>query len=141
MQLSPYFNFNGNAEEALNFYAKALGGKIAFSMKWGESPMAKEVPAEFQNKLMHGSVCLGNGALIMGCDAPPERYKPAGGGATSIAVEKVDEAKRIFDELSAGGTVFMPFGPTFWAEGFGMFKDKYGIPWMVNCEKPMDAQA
>lgn len=141
VHLNPYLNFNGNAEEALNYYAKTLGGQMAFKMTWGESPMSKEMPAELHDKLLHGSVCLGNGALIMGCDVPPARYEKAKGGCTSIGVDTVEEAKRIYDALVEGGNVDMPFGPTFFSEGFGMLRDRFGTPWMVNCTKPVAGQA
>lgn len=141
VQLNPYLNFNGNAEEALNFYAKTLGGQMAFKMTWGESPMCKEMPAEIHGKLMHGSVCLGSGALIMGCDTPPERYETAKGGCTCIGTEDVEEAKRIYEALAEGGKVDMPFGPTFFSQGFGMLRDRFGIPWMVNCTKQVDMPA
>ena len=136
VQLDPYFNFNGNAEEALNFYAETLGGTLQFSMKWADSPMCKEVPESYGQKLMHGTVTLGENGVIMGSDVPPGRYQPAGGGATSISTKTVEEAQRIFTALSTGGTVQMPFGPTFWSDGFGMVQDRFGIKWMVSCPKP-----
>jgi len=136
MQLSSHLGFNGNCEEAMNFYAKTFGGTVVFKMTWKESPMCDQVGADFQGKIMHMAVKVGN-STVMGADAPPGRHQKAQGIVESIAVEDLDDAKRIFDVLAEGGSVQMPFQETFWAKGFGMATDKYGIPWMVNCEKPM----
>jgi PhnB protein len=138
MQLSSHLGFNGNCEEAMKFYAKTFGGTVMFKMTWGESPMSDQVQADFQDKIMHMSVKVGN-STVMGADSPPGRHQKAQGIMESIAVEELEDAKRIFNALAEGGSVQMPFAETFWAKGFGMATDKYGIPWMVNCEKPMTA--
>ena len=75
--------------------------------------------------------------VLMGSDAPPGRQQEAGGFSLSISVTEPAEADRIFDALSEKGKATMPIGETFWAHRFGMLVDQYGIPWMVNCEKPM----
>ncbi len=136
MQLSSHLGFDGNCDEAMNFYAKTFGGSINFTMTWAESPMADQVGPEFQNKIMHQAVKIGN-TVMMGADAPPGRYQKPQGIVISMAIDDLDEAKRIFDVLAEGGSIQMPFGETFWAKGFGMLTDRFAIPWMVNCEKPM----
>jgi PhnB protein len=135
-KLSTHLNFNGNCEEALNFYANVLGGLIEFKMTWGESPMSAQMPAEEQDKIMHMSMRMG-GDTLMGADAPPNRFQKAQGMTVSISMDEVADAKKAFEALADGGQTTMPFQETFWAKGFGMCTDKFGTPWMVNCEKQM----
>lgn len=137
MNFSTHLNFNGNCDEAMKFYEKTFGGKIEFKMTWGESPMCKEVGADFQDKIMHESMSLGH-TMLMGADAPPGRFQKAQGIVVSINVETPEDADRVFKSLSDGGSVQMPIAETFWAKRFGMATDKFGIPWMVNCSKPMN---
>jgi len=135
MQSNPYLNFNGQCDAAFKFYEKCLVGKIAFKMTYGESPMAKETPPERHNRILHARLIVGN-AVIMGSDTPPECYQKPQGFSVSINVEKPEEAERVFTALSEKGSVGMPITETFWALRFGMLVDQFGIPWMINCEKP-----
>ena len=135
MQLNPYLNFNGQCEAAFEFYQKCLGGKIEMIMTFGESPMATQVPAEWRGKVMHVRMNVGDNVL-MGSDAPPDRYQGPQGFSVSIGVDKAEEAERIFKALSDGATIQMPLQQTFWALRFGSLVDKFGIPWMINCEQP-----
>jgi PhnB protein len=96
--------------------------------------MAAQMPPEMRDKVMHVSL-EAKGATLMGSDAPPDRFKPAQGFAVSVNVDTADEAERIFAALSEGATVGMPIQETFWATRFGMLVDRFGTPWMVNCEK------
>lgn len=133
--MQAYLTFNGNAAEALAFYAKALGGKVIFSMTFGESPMGAETPDAYKGKIMHATL-EARGHQLMASDMPPgmafEGYK---GFSLSVQGNNVDEGKKLFEALAEGGEVTMPYGPQFWAVGFGMLTDKFGVPWMVNCEK------
>jgi PhnB protein len=133
--MQAYLTFNGNAAEALAFYAKALGGKVVFSMTFGESPMGAETPDAYKGKIMHATL-EARGHQLMASDMPPgmafEGYK---GFSLSVQATNVDEGKKLFDALAEGGAVTMPYGPQFWAVGFGMLTDKFGVSWMVNCEK------
>jgi len=139
MYLSTHLGFDGNCEEAMNFYAKTFDGKVDFKMTWGESPMSGQVPAEAQGRIMHMSVKVGVTSL-MGADGPPgKEAKKAQGMVMSISDPDLEKATQIFKALTEGGSVEMPFAETFWAKGFGMGTDRFGIPWMVNCEKPMPA--
>lgn len=135
MQFLPYLNFNGKCREALEFYRQALGGEIVAMHTFGESPGCEGMTAEQGRDLvMHGRL-VADGAVIMGSDAPPDRYQPAQGIWVSLMVDDAAESERIFHALSAGGSVEMPIGETFWAERFAMFNDRFGIPWMINCER------
>ena len=131
-----YLNFNGNCEEAMNFYAKLLGGNIVMMMKAKGSPMEKDSPPEFLDKIMHARMTLGTNVL-MASDAPPNRYSKPQGFSVSVSVEDPKEADRIYAGLAAGGIQTMPITETFWAIRFGACVDRFGTPWMVNCEKEM----
>ena len=133
MQLNPYLNFKGHCEEAFKSYEKSLKGNIEFLMRNGESPMADKTPPDQKNNVLHATLLFGD-QVIMGADAPPEYYEKPQGFSISITVKEVQEAERIFNELSAGGSVRMPLQKTFWAQRFGMFTDRFDIPWMINCE-------
>jgi PhnB protein len=133
MQLNAYLLFNGDCEAAFQFYAKVLGGKIEAMMPHTGTPAEPFVPAEWRNKILHARMTVGE-AVLMASDAPPGRYSKPQGFSVSTNVKDPAEAERIFKALSEGGTITMPFEKTFWAERFGMATDRYGIPWMVNCE-------
>jgi PhnB protein len=131
-----YLNFAGNCEEAFTNYETILGGKIIAMMKARGTPMEKDVAEEFWDKIMHARMTVG-GMVIMGSDAPPEHFKPQQGFSVNIGVDTPAEADRIYAALAEGGTQIMPIAETFWAHRFGMCVDRFGTPWMVNCEKPM----
>ena len=135
MQLNPYLSFDGRCEAAFKFYEKALGGKIVAKMTYGETPMKEQSPAELHGKIAHIRMSIGD-TLLMGSDSPPNRYEPAKGITVMLGIDTPAEAERVFKELSEGGTVTMPIEETFWARRFGMLTDQFGIPWMVNCERP-----
>ncbi len=138
MQIQPYLSFYGRCEEALAFYQQALGAEVLFKMRFGEAP--PEVPAcapELAQKIMHASFRIGE-SIMMGSDG--DMSKSSGtqhaGFNVSITLDDVAKGEKIFNGLADGGTVGMPWQPTFWALGFGMVTDKFGIPWMVNVERP-----
>ena len=132
MEVSPYLNFDGQCAEAFRFYEKTLGGTIVMMQTFGDSPAKDQVPPDWRDKIVHVRLDLG-GHTIMGSDAPPPNYSAPQGVFISVNVQLAD-AKRVFDALSAGGKVTMPFGATFWSPGFGMAFDRFGVPWMVNAE-------
>jgi len=134
MQLNPYLTFNGQCEEAFKFYAQSLGGKIVAMMTHEGTPMAKNTPPEWLKKIIHARVMVGD-KIVMGSDAPPDHYKPMQGFSVTLGIDEPAEADRVFHALSQGGTVTMPIQETFWARRFGMLVDRFGTPWMINCEK------
>ena len=134
MQLNPYLFFNGQCEAAFKFYAQVLGGKIDGMLTHAGTPAEQQVPAEWRDKIMHARLIVGD-QVLMASDAPPDHYEKPTGFSVSIQIKDKAEAERIFNALAEGGKVQMPFGQTFWAAGFGMCADRFGIPWMVNCEK------
>ena len=135
MQLNPYLSFNGQCETAFKFYQRCLGGEIVAMFTYAGSPMAEQTPPEWQNKIMHARLVVDD-KVLMGSDAPPDRYDGTKGFSVTIGVDDPAEAERVFSALSANGTVQMPLQQTFWAVRFGMFVDQFGIPWMINCEQP-----
>jgi PhnB protein len=135
MKIQSYLTFDGTCKQAFEFYAKALGAKIEMMMTHGESPMAEQTPKDWRDKIMHASLTVGDQSL-MGSDRPPGDKEPVGGFSVSLSVDKPAEAERLFKALSQGGTVRMEMQETFWAQRFGMLTDRFGVPWMVNCERP-----
>jgi PhnB protein len=133
MQLNPYLLFNGDCEQALKYYEQTLGGKIESMMTFAGTPAAEHVPAEWGNKVLHGSIKI-DGDELMVSDAPPGHYETPKGISVSLSLNDRAKAERIFNALAENGTVQMPFEKTFWASGFGMCVDRFGIPWMINCE-------
>jgi PhnB protein len=132
-----YLSFDGRCEEAFKRYEKVFGGKILMMMRHADAPPGSGVPQnpEVANRIMHARLEAG-GRLLMGGDAPLQGPSKPQGFCVSVSVDNPTEAERIFGELSEGGTITMPIGETFWAQRFGMVTDKFGTPWMVNCEKP-----
>jgi len=133
MQLNPYLFFNGNCADAFKFYEKCLGGKIVTLMTHEGTPAAEQVPANWREKIIHARMTVGD-QVLMGSDAPPDRYAPMKGFGVSFAVDSPADAERIFKALSEKGAVGMPMQQTFFAVRFGMVVDQFGTPWMITCE-------
>jgi PhnB protein len=134
VKINAYLSFDGNCKEAFQFYAQCLGGKVVAMFSYGGTPAAEHVPAELGDKIMHARLAVGDQA-IMGSDAVPQYpYEGVKGCTISLNVDTAAEAEKLFQSLSAGGQVMMPMQQTFWAERYGMFVDRFGVPWMVNCQ-------
>ncbi len=137
MQINPYLFFNGKCEAAFRFYEKTLGGKVVAMMTYGDAPDPTQTPPDQRKQIMHARMTVGD-MVLMGSDAPPDRFNKPQGFSVSLGIKEPAEADRIFAGLSQGGaTVIMPIAETFWAKRFGMLVDQYGTPWMINCEKPV----
>jgi PhnB protein len=134
MQVNPYLTFNGNCEEAFNFYAKVLGGTVTAMMSHEGTPAESHVKPEWKKKILHAQVKAGD-FTIMGSDAAPERYEAAKGFSVCLVIKTPQECERVFHDLADGGKVEMDIQPTFWSARFGVLKDRYGTPWMINCEQ------
>lgn len=136
-QLNTYLAFDGTCAKAFRFYEKVLGGKVVMMMTYRDMPAGAGPPPapEFADRVMHARMMIGD-LPLMGGDAPPGRYSKPHGFCVNVAIANPAEAERVFKALAAGGTVTMPMAETFWARKFGMLTDKFGTPWMVNCEKP-----
>ena len=136
MQVNPYVFFNGNCEDALNFYHDALGAQTHMLMRYSDSPEPGNNPPGSDKLIMHARVQIGD-SVVMFSDAVMGEPVKHDGFSLSIGSKDVAQAQRMFDALAAGGEVQMPFAKTFWSPGFGMLKDKFGIAWMVNVETQM----
>ena len=139
--VNAYVNFNGNCEEAFNFYRSVFGGNFAYFGRFKDVPSmdGNPVPAADADKIMHVSLPISKETILMGSDfssSMPYPYAAGNNFGLSIAVGSRKDADRIFGGLSAGGKVTMPMADTFWGAYFGMFTDKYGVNWMVNYDKP-----
>lgn len=133
----PYLTFDGQTAEALAFYAQALGGEVLFSQTFGDSPMKGDIPPAFHDRVMHATLKLPSGELMASDAGPWAPFEgPIRSCGLSLPFTDVDAARKAFDALAEGGEVTMPLGKTFWAAAFGMVTDKFGVPWLVNCDTP-----
>jgi PhnB protein len=98
------------------------------------TPAAEHVPPQWGKKILHARLSVGD-EVLMGSDAPPDRYEPMKGFSVTINVKEPKDAERIFHALAENGTVRMPIEKTFWALRFGMLVDQFGTPWMISCEQ------
>ena len=136
MKLEPYLLFNGNCEEAMQFYAKALGAKVEMLIRYSESPDPPPpdmVPPGFENKVMHVSCTIGGARLMASDDCLGT--KPFGGFSLSLSVPDAASVDRAFNALAEGGKTIMPPGKTFWSPRFGMLSDRFGVGWMIGVEE------
>jgi PhnB protein len=136
--MNPYINFNGNTEDAFNFYKSVFGGEFAFVQRFKDvkdQPGLSNVPEQDMNKIMHIALPIGKTSMLMATDVLTSMGQPeVSGNNISIALspESKAEADKIFGGLSAGGQVIVPMSDMFWGAYFGMFIDKFGIQWMLN---------
>ena len=128
----PYLNFNGNAAEALAFYAKAFGGKTLFQQTFGESPMADQTPDQYKNKVMHATFQAGELTFMVSDCMPDQPVKGGTNMSLSLNFKSVADIDKTFATLSEGSDIIMPLQDTFWGARFGMLTDKFGINWMFN---------
>ena len=134
--INPYIHFNGNAEEAFTFYKSVFGGEFAMVARFKDLASDEHPIAENEaNKIMHISLPIGKTSVLMGSDTPEfmgKHNENETRSKISINAETKEEADKLFSGLSAGGTVEMPIDNSPWGSYFGMFRDKYGIEWMVS---------
>lgn len=135
MKIITSLSFRGQCCEAFQFYATVLGGKITAAIPYGEGPPGMPVDAKVKDWLMHCWLEVGDQAL-MGADMDigwaPNIDKAKNGFDVTLHTASMEEARRWFDQLSAGGRVNQAFSETFWSPGYGSLVDKFGVPWMVN---------
>ena len=132
--INPYLNFNGNTEEAFNFYKSVFGGEFLVIQRFKDTPEAGKIPTEDENKLMHIALPIGKGNILMGTDATESSGRVTQGNSIhlSVSTDSDIETKNIFTALSAGGKVTIPLDKMFWGAYFGMCTDKFGVQWMVS---------
>lgn len=138
MNVNPYLNFAGNTEEAFNYYKSVFGGEFAMLQRFGSMPDSDKMPPGVENMIMHVSLPIGNGNILMGTDAPEQMgFKVNMGNNFYICLgpDSKEDADRLFAGLSAGGKVEMALQDTFWGAYYGSCTDKFGVQWMVNYQQ------
>ena len=134
-QINPYINFNGNTEEAFNFYKSVFGGEFLTIMRFKDfSNPENPIEKEEENKIMHIALPIGNN-ILMANDVPKSLGRVnenENRSKIAITAESLEEADKLYNGLSNGGKIEMPIGDSPWGTYFGMFRDKYGIEWMVD---------
>ena len=135
-QCSAYLNFNGNCREAFDFMWKRRAASSSCCRPTPTRPGGTPISDDYGSKVLHARIKYGQ-TILMGSDAPPHLQSTPAGFGISLNVDTPEEADRIFENLSVGGHAHMPIAETFFAHRFGMLKDKFGMPWLVLCEKPM----
>jgi PhnB protein len=136
--VNPYLNFNGNTEEAFNFYKSVFGGEFAMVMRFKEMPESEKMPAGDAEKIMHIALPLKNGSVLMATDALEcmgQKLTAGNNFYICISTESKEEGNKLFDALSAGGKVGMPYEKQFWGAWHGQFADKFGINWMIDFDE------
>jgi PhnB protein len=134
MKMTTYVNFPGTCSEALDYYAKHLGGKIVMKSTFDQMPDPKMAPPGMEKKILHARMTLGD-TVLMASDGP--KVEPMRSAYLCLAVDSNEEAERIYNALSDGGEVFIKMGEQFFAHRFGQLRDKFGVNWMIIHEKPM----
>ncbi|MBK7475024.1 MAG: VOC family protein [Haliscomenobacter sp.] len=144
-QINPYIHFNGNAEEAFTFYKSVFGGEFAMLMRFKDLEIPGSIANEREaNKIMHIALPIGKHDILMGSDTPEAlgvHNLNETRSKISISAESKEEADSLYNGLSAGGQVEMPIADSPWGSYFGMFRDKYGIEWMVDFDPKYNEQA
>ena len=142
--LHTYLNFDGNAEEAFDFYKRAFGGEFSSVVRFKDFPMeGVDVPKADENKMMHISLPIGDGSILMASDtleAFGQTLVQGNNAYISVQPTSQEEADRIFNALSEGGQVEMPIATQAWGDYYGSFKDKFGVQWMVNYSPPREEE-
>jgi PhnB protein len=142
--INPYLNFNGNSEEAFNFYKSVFGGEFALIIRFKDMP-PHELPLseEDSNKIMHIALPIGKGNVLMATDfleSMGQKMEEGNRYSVSISAESKEEADKLFNGLSLGGQIEMPIADSPWGSYFGLFKDKFGIQWMVDFDPKYNGQ-
>lgn len=136
--INPYLNFQGNTEEAFNFYRSVFGGEFSTMMRFGEVPGMEQMPENEKKMFMHISLPIGKNTLMATDALESMNQKLITGNNIHLSVhtDSREEADALYGKLSAGGNPTMPMAEQFWGDYFGMAIDKFGIQWMINYAKP-----
>jgi PhnB protein len=132
MKLIPYIHFGGNAEEAMNFYAEALGGQIVSIQRYSDAPMPSD--EDYKQKVMHGRLTFDDNLIMVSDVFKGEPVSTGGNVQLSIDVPEENKITEVFHKMAEGGTITMGLEKQFWGAIFGMLKDKFGVVWMFNHE-------
>jgi PhnB protein len=133
LHITPHLSFDGRCEAAFRTYQRLLGGEIGIMLTYGDSPLAGDVPVEMRGKILHASLRFDE-REITGTDVAPADYRKPQGFSVTLSFSGLARAEEIFRGLADGGQVHMPLQKTFWAAGFAVLVDRFGVPWEINCE-------
>ncbi|MCW3126837.1 MAG: hypothetical protein JWO03_2495 [Bacteroidetes bacterium] len=139
LSTNPYFNFQGNTEDAMNFYKTVFGGEFTLFQRFNDMPGCEKMPKEEQSKIMHISLVTPKGQVFMATDALESMEQKLTFGNNQyvhISTESETETDKLFGGLSAGGHIEMPVNKTFWGAYCGMCCDKFGVQWMLTYTYP-----
>lgn len=138
MKANIYLNFNGNAEEAFNFYRSVFGGEFTAVHRMSEAPESDKLPENERNRILHISLPLGENLILMASDileSAGHQLKEGNNSYICIHPDNEEKAHQTFNDLAEGGEIEMPLEQQFWGTLFGSFTDKFGIRWMVDYYK------
>jgi PhnB protein len=137
-KVNPYLTFNGNCEEAMNFYRSVFKTEFVTMVRFKDFPKeSNEMPENTLNQIMHAALPIGKETMLMACDSP-RAFPPVAFGqhlSLSVSADSKEEADQLFNGLAQGGRIAMPMDNTFWGAYFGMLVDKFGVIWMVAYDK------
>lgn len=132
-EMNVHVAFAGHCREAMEFYAEVTGGNLEAVITYGETPAAEDVAPDMHDRVIHASLNL-RGRRLMGADMSGDCYQPPQGAQVHLEYDDPEQAEQVFRKLSDGGAVIMPFEKTFWAQRFGMAKDRFGVQWMISSQ-------
>lgn len=135
--INPYLNFNGQAEEAFNFYRSVFGGEFIFLQRMKEIPGGNKLPESEKELILHIALPVGKGNILMGSDTLESQGNTVTVGNNfhiALSTDSEEETDKLFAALSDGGKITMPVAKMFWGDYFGMCTDRFGIQWMVSYE-------
>jgi PhnB protein len=130
MAMTAHLSFSGQCGEAFSFYAQLFGAELKM-LTYGDTPMAKEVPADWAEKIVHATLSF-DGSELAGSDVQLEHYQRPQGFSVLVDVEGDEKARRVFTALAERGSIVLPIQETFWSPAFGVVVDRFGIPWEIN---------
>jgi PhnB protein len=131
LRISPHLTYDGQCRAAFERYRAVLGGTLTTIITYGESPLASQFEPRWHDRILHATLAL-DGLELLGADELPDRYRAPQGIFIGLTLRSTEHARQVFEGLAQGGRITLPFQRTFWATGFGMLVDAFGIPWEVS---------
>jgi PhnB protein len=133
VNLIPYLTFEGNAEEAMKFYADVFGGEIIQIGRYGEMQNA-DIPEDYKDKVLHGRLKFGNNLIYCSDTFPGQNVDKGSQISLSVEFESEAQINKVYEKLSQQGQVKMPLEKTFWGAKYAKLTDRFGITWDLNCQ-------
>ena len=137
-KVNPYLNFNGNTEEAFNFYRSVFGGEFTMLQRFKDTPHGDNMSPADKEKIMHVALPIAEGTVLMATDVLEslgQKFNAGNNFSLAIAPDSKEDGAKFFNALSEGGKIEMPYEKAFWGAYFGALTDKFGVQWMVNFDE------